>query len=260
MLNVVLCRIFKCYVPLKTQSKHRLMDQVEIKRHLETEYDLSNAILYKLCADNFEHDKVNKILAKTIIIGRTYAVSLNRDRDRNFDERKKSINDDFYQKQVVPIFMKSKLDDQLRVLLKFNSATEALKNALSTHYYLTKKLHRINNQNKRSFSSKYLHFHVPNAFFIYDSRAKLAINEFVKKDDIPNTSKYKFDKEYELFFYKCLFLQKRILESTNLLLTPRQLDNYLLNSANSNLRKRKLSELQTAHNTSLPKHGLLKKF
>lgn len=72
-----------------------------IEQNIQTVYDLSNSILYDMCRNNFNHDSINKILAKTIIIGRTYSAALDRGRQKNSKlNSNKNINDDFYQKKL----------------------------------------------------------------------------------------------------------------------------------------------------------------
>jgi hypothetical protein len=79
--------------------------------------------------------------------------------------------------------------------------------------------------NNRSLASKYLHFHKPNAFFIYDSRASRAISRIIPDDaNIPALDCSNADKEYSSFVRKCLWLREQHKE----LETPRQVDNLLL--------------------------------
>lgn len=102
-------------------------------------------------------------------------------------------------------------------------------------------MRKINKQNKRSFASKYLHFHYPELFFLYDSRANKAINSLVSSRDISKLM-FKFkkivDRTYGIYYLKCLYLQNKILEDEEVLLSPRQLDNLLLRIANKKLRSR----------------------
>ena len=106
------------------------------------------------------------------------------------------------------------------------------------HHFLTNELVKLNGQDKRSFSSKYLHFHLPNLFFIYDSRVKSVINDYIKINDIEFSLIEHVDKEYASFYLKSFFLQKRIYNETGIILTPRQLDKFLLEAGNARLRKK----------------------
>lgn len=191
-------------------------------------WDLGNKILYDLCRNNFTHDTADKVLAKTWLIGRSYSVALER--------RKNKINDneEFYLNTVVNTFIESKLDIILKNLLNYNNISiDNLPKILFAHKYLTEQIFKITELEKRSFSSKYLHFHLPELFYIYDSRAVSAIRLHVPK--LPNELRIlaedtNYDKEYSHFSYKCFWLQKTISEKYNVSLTPRQLDNFLLNT------------------------------
>ena len=118
-------------------------------------WDFGNAILYKLCKDNFKHDTDDHILTKVLFIGRIYAAAVERRKNKSND-----INDNFYTDIVAPTFRKSKLDEQLSKLkIAKTENIENIKLVLQTHYLLTSMLKKITALDKRSFSSKYLHFH-----------------------------------------------------------------------------------------------------
>lgn len=197
---------------------------------------LLNKVLYDLCEEHFDHTSPNAIVAKTQLIGRTYAVALERRKN------KKEINDNFYADSVVKTFKESVLDYQLATLKKNQDLTyKALHEALKTHKYLTDLLFELTELEKRSFSSKYLHFHLPHLFFIYDSRAVSslrAIQEKLPKErkelwDIINDSSV--DKEYSKFACKCFYLTEKIRQELEIRLTTRELDVIFLKKANNML-------------------------
>ncbi len=196
-------------------------------------WDLSNKVLYDLCATNFTHDTDEKVIAKTLLIGRTYAAAIERRKN------KKDINDNFYIDIVAPTFKNSRLDTILTELKQINNlSVDTLPKIIDAHFYLTKTLFEITNLDKRSFSSKYLHFHLPQLFFIYDSRAVIAMRHFLSR--LPKQLKaladrQNIDKEYSHFFYKCFHLRQTINEQHNILLTPRHLDNLLIETANNKI-------------------------
>ena len=204
------------------------------------EWNLGNKVLYDLCSTNFTHDTTEKILAKTLLIGRAYAAAIERRKNKN------GINDNFYLDTVAPAFKKPKLDKILADLKKYKQiSNDTVPKIIDAHNYLTRLLFDITDLEKRSFSSKYLHFHLPELFFIYDTRAVSAMRLFVKKlpknlqvlADRENT-----DREYSNFFYKCYFLREKINEEFKVLLTPRQLDNLLIETANKEkVRQNKLT-------------------
>jgi hypothetical protein len=202
-----------------------------IEKNKITEYDLLNEQLYILCKKHFNHNSPDKILAKTLLIGRTYSAALDRGKDKNktTEEKNKSKNVDFYKEVVVPIFNNTKIDTMLDKI-KCSKKSNLTHLILETHKHLMDKLSKINSEDKRSFCSKYLHFHLPDLFFIYDVRAKSAINNLVKKREIKDqiTMEANHDYEYEVFYRKAVYLQKKINDQYEIDVTPRELDNILL--------------------------------
>lgn len=193
-------------------------------------WDLGNKVLYDLCRQNFTHDTTERILAKTLLIGRAYAAAIERRKN------KKDLNDNFYLDTVAPAFRKPKLDKLLAELKNVRNITaDTIPKIIVSHNYLTQLLFDITELGKRSFSSKYLHFHLPELFFIYDTRAVSAMRRFVNR--LPKELKSladqeNVDKEYSNFFYKCYLLRQNIKEQFVVLLSPRQLDNLLMETAN----------------------------
>lgn len=196
-------------------------------------WDLSNEVLYNLCATHFTHDTDEKIIAKTLLIGRTYAAAIERRKNKS------DINDNFYIDVVAPTFKNSRLDTILSELKQINNlSVDTLPKVIDAHFFLTKTLFDITKLDKRSFCSKYLHFHLPHLFFIYDSRAVIAMRHFSSR--LPKELKVladreNTDKEYSNFFFKCFNLRQTIYEQHNILLTPRQLDNLLIETANNKI-------------------------
>lgn len=198
-------------------------------------WDLGNQVLYDLCANHFTHDTAEKILAKTWLIGRAYAAAIERRKNKN------AINDNFYIDTVVPKFKDSRLDDILADLKRKQLSADTLHDIIDAHYFLTKLLFEITELDKRSLSSKYLHFHLPNLFFIYDSRAVTAMRQFVKR--LPKNlraleNKATVDGEYSTFVYKCFYFRQIIFEQYQVHLTPRQIDNLLIETANKKMAVR----------------------
>ena len=198
-----------------------------------TEWDFGNEVLYKLCKENFEHKEKDKIIAKVWLIGRSYAAAIERRKNKT------DINDNFYIKTVAPAFEKSYLD---KYLLSFRIEKEIsinnIEKILAVHNYLIQIIKEITGMEKRSFCSKYLHFHLPNLFFIYDSRSVAALRNFISR--IPTELMYltkvkESDNEYAKFFIKSFILKKQIKENFGLELTPREIDKILIVKANSEI-------------------------
>ncbi|MGI8656068.1 MAG: hypothetical protein ACR2LC_12715 [Pyrinomonadaceae bacterium] len=100
---------------------------------------------------------------------------------------------------------------------------------LEVHWYLVDHLHEITDQYKRSLASKYLHFHKPNLFYIYDSTVGAGLSKAMPKYRIRKfPSDGKFDAVYASYAFRLLELQKEIKQRFGEELTPRQLDRMLL--------------------------------
>ncbi|KHE90896.1 MAG: hypothetical protein K8F52_05860 [Candidatus Scalindua rubra] len=98
---------------------------------------------------------------------------------------------------------------------------------LSVHKFLLDTFKNITGMEKRSLVSKYLHFHFPNLFYIYDSRAVTSLRKFQKRKRV-RLPQCEFDKEYATFFVKLHGWQQEIYEKTGADLTPREMDRLLL--------------------------------
>jgi hypothetical protein len=198
-------------------------------------WNLANSYIYKIFEENFDHSTDEKILAKTWILGKTYSVALERSRTKKTEKEREK----FYETKVVELFKESNLDDELNELKIFKELDlSILPKLLMIHKRLCDKIITISSQN-RSFSSKYLHFHLPNLFFIYDSIATTKINallklfpelkEKIKLEKIKFQSDInEFDVEYFNFCLKCFFILKLLEEKFEIKLSIRKFDDLLL--------------------------------
>lgn len=200
---------------------------------------VGNSILYEMCKKYPMHTDESEIIAKVWIIGRSYAASIERNRNN------KKTGDKFWSEVVAPEFKKH-FDSSVDGLKNINYFSENnLAIILSVHKQVTDFIKKyITKDNKRSFVSKYLHFHFPKIFFIYDSRVASVItkvldearlkNQDVKKLLLKNINAADVDKVYANFYCKC-FLLWRYCEQNSLNLDPRQIDNYLISIANEKI-------------------------
>jgi hypothetical protein len=70
------------------------------------------------------------------------------------------------------------LDSKIRQLkMEPRMNAELLFQVCELHYELTNLFKEITGKYNRSLASKYLHFHLPNLFYIYDKRASDEINK-----------------------------------------------------------------------------------
>jgi hypothetical protein len=184
-------------------------------------WDLGNRVLYNLCRDHPKHVAADEIVAKIWLIGRSYAASI--ERRKNAIE----VGEEFYEASVAPAMKASAIDQWLAACSVEDSP--GIPKGISIHKQLMDLFASITELDKRSLASKYLHFHLPNAFFIYDSRAKTAITKVVPRLDLlPGIAAETFDKEYKDFVRRCVWLRNEIYSTHSVLLTPRQIDKLLL--------------------------------
>lgn len=211
-----------------------LTKQLIQKAQRSNEWTLGNSVLYKLCEDHPRHTNEEDIVSKIWLIGRTYAASIERRKNTNQD----SIpNDEFYKNIVANKILRANVDEYLNKLPKGNNKNTNLDNLediLSAHYKITQLFYEITELKKRSLASKYLHFHFPNLFFIYDSRAKNALSKLTKSKIKKNQYK-EADSVYAKFCQDAIMLRTTIEKNYNIFLTPRELDNLLLSISHASI-------------------------
>lgn len=200
--------------------------------------EFGNGILYKMCRENPKHDNPDVVSGKVWLIGRAYSAAIER------VKKKENINDDFYKEKVGPTLTDHELDKGLKNLQNIEKATkENAADILSAHKYLQNKIRKITGMEKRSLCSKYLHFHLPRLFFIYDSRVAGALQKLYpgRLRGFDNVFDRDVDRTYTTFFCKALVLKNEIEEKLDLKITPRQIDNFLIDEANGLLRSKRAS-------------------
>ncbi len=188
-------------------------------------WSFGNNILYKMCEDNPKHNEFSKIAGKLWIIGRSYAAAIER-RKAN----RKVASEEFFREIVIKGMLKNgkELDSKIERIQKYLCINkDNIDDILKTHKYLTNIFESFTKLEKRSLSSKYLHFHCPKAFFIYDSRANKNILKLVKKLH-GNKPDKDYDEEYQDFCYRALLLKNYIETKTDKKITPRDIDNILV--------------------------------
>ena len=193
-------------------------------------WTFANDLLYRLCREHPEHNKPEVVIAKIWLIGRTYAAAIERRRNKQLD------NDSFYERKVAPCLMSARLDldGQLGRLGKYEGIdARSIGAVLAAHKKLLDTLNRLTQLNKRSLASKYLHFHCPDLFYLYDTRAVIGLRRIKPgaRVTLAVSGKNDFDPEYARFALKLLDLQEQVARDFRQRLTPRQLDRLLLKLA-----------------------------
>lgn len=196
----------------------------------KSHWDFGNSILYKMCEANPYHNDVDVVIGKIWLIGRSYAAAI--ERRKNSDDYQ---GDDFYFDAVGPkmIEIGSELDNRILSLKKNTyGIADCVPDILSTHKFLMDTFMELTGLEKRSLASKYLHFHCPEKFFIYDSRAKIAIGKVVKRPDKKVLSGIEeYDEEYGDFVCRMLEFQQYLNEKIGTYEKTRDIDSYLLSLA-----------------------------
>ncbi|MCL2208960.1 MAG: hypothetical protein FWB89_02235 [Treponema sp.] len=199
---------------------------------IKSEYNiekLANDILYDMCKKYPSHINKEEIYTKLWLIGRSYSAAL----ERNKSEEK---SENIYLKTIDELIKIGKtLDDKIQKLQPIiNDIT--LYSALNVHKEIVDIFHKTTEQKNRSLASKYLHFHRPDVFYIYDSNASYSLKNCVK-GSIPSNNSY--DNDYLKFCKKAFELKMKINENFNRDFDTRQIDNLLLY-----LHKNKQNEIE----------------
>lgn len=183
-----------------------------------TVWDFGNSVLYDLCKNHPRHDQDSTIIAKIWLIGRSYAAAI----ERRLNVAKMPVGDGFYEDNVAPTVRASKIDAW------FDSITETVSTEkyLEIHAKVTKLFSDISGMQKRSLASKYLHFHFPQHFYIFDSRACNALRQLAKPVRRRHAGQY--DRDYAAFCSRCESLNDQVARLLGRRLTPRELDKVLL--------------------------------
>ncbi len=199
---------------------------VELAR-LPSPWDVGNEVLYELCTRHPFHTEVPAVIAKVWLIGRAYAAAIERGRSKA--EKTEEENDDFYVKKVGSEIVRSEIDIWIKAARQYERpSTESFGTLLEVHHLTTQLFCKISGLKKRSLASKYLHFHVPGLFYIYDTRAVEAVRKLSAVEGCAGRATVPADNDYQKFAEKCLRLQQHIEEQFNVRLTPREIDKLLL--------------------------------
>ena len=188
-------------------------------------WDPTNKLLYEFCARNPLHADLGTIIAKVIVIGRVYAAAIERQRDSMTDLE----GDDFYFNRVGPLIRDSNIDQWIGDAREAELGTEqGMQVMVEVHGRVTGLFRNISGKNKRSLASKYLHFHVPDLFYILDSRALASIRKYNLAAYSPRFLAKGGDAEYIGFVKKCEGLRALAKQTHGYSLSPRHIDNMLL--------------------------------
>jgi len=191
-------------------------------------WSLADLTLYDLCQEHWGHSDLLEVVAKLLLIGRAYGVA---------PERRPNATQfltDFYRDHLAVALMTSDLDSLLSPLRSTRRLTDSeLPAVLAVHSSLLRIFKSATGHSNRSLASKYLHFHVPDLFPMYDSYAVKALASWKPRSRPSRAVHGESDPEYKRFVLKWLDLRDSLEHDHGTLLTPRQLDRILLGNAGS---------------------------
>lgn len=199
----------------------------------ENSWDLSNRVIYEMCARYPYHRTNGEIAGKLLIIGRVYSAAIER------RKTKKTPESDFYLDEALPRIRGAKFDSLLQnPNLKKEPTVANAHHFIQLHQRINGVFAGIAGQSKRSLASKYLHFHRPTKFFIFDSRAAKGLANMMRELGLNGNKEIKIvqsrmkkhqrDAAYMRHFVRCLILRGFIRATCKVTLTPRELDKLLL--------------------------------
>lgn len=162
----------------------------------EEDWSFGDQRLYNMCEEYPKHGKEYLKICKVWLIGRSYAAALERTKEK--DVYKKLAKENF-----------NNIDERIEMLKDCTAIDNCnIEYILNLHNKLVKIYKKVTDLDKISLASKYLHFHLPNLFYLYDSRAKKAIDGIIKIKDIKNFLQY--DDKYADFFKKVDTFRKKL--------------------------------------------------
>lgn len=208
-----------------------------------TNNDIANSVLYEMCIQYPLISDVSQLSAKSFLIGRSYAASP----QRGVKNLSKGMNYNFfdiYANGVINVLNSNKIknfDIELNNLKNISiSSIQDLYLAIRLVILFNDASFKTVNKNTISFTSKLLHFHAKELFFIIDSyaskNAKVAYTNKKIVDQGYKTIKGDliiegiYNTKYNDLIKHCIrcFYIKDNAGLNGYILTPRDVDNYLI--------------------------------
>lgn len=209
---------------LKVKPPSKDLVENRMKKH---SWEIGNQVLYDMCRNHPSQLDPTAIVSKFWLIGRAYSASV--ERRRTSKEKPLSNGENFYDHRLVPVYKQADFDSVFAPLYHYENVSESnLQHLVEIHFKLVQTLNQVTGQWKRSLASKYLHFHFPNLFYIYDSRAESGLGRYVtewQKQRLPTGS---YDPVYYRFSLAMTALRDEIKSNYGLDVSPRQLDQIVL--------------------------------
>jgi hypothetical protein len=189
---------------------------------------VGDSVLYRLCREQPAHSDQAAVVAKLWLVGRAYAAPIER---RSKKTEPGTLTLGSYYCAAADAVIDSNLDGRLELLRARTAAElEDFETSIQIHALLLTALKRVSGTAHRSFVSKYLHFHVPDWFFILDAVASRGLRVECGRQRPPKHLAPGGDPEYRSFVGRAWQLRERLAADAPPRLTLRQLDRLLLRS------------------------------
>lgn len=213
-------------------NRYRYLNKA-LKEH-EKYHQIQDNFLYGLCNKYPYHSRIDEVILKVLVIGRGFATGIERQiavEEHNRGQAIIKLAEHFTRNRELNAIFKRlcKIKGQL--------TTNKLARIIDEHGYLLEVINEITRKDKkgtqriaRSFASKYMHFHngwVP----LYDSRANSTLTSLVrwsKTLELDESCGDHCDWQYYRFCCRLFELRELIRRDVGRILTPRELDTYLL--------------------------------
>lgn len=168
-----------------------------------------NEVLYQMCRDAPGHKSIDVVASKLWLIGRSYAAQLERGAGENFHPERAAwllIRSDFDRDLKKTEGIKRPCLDNLGKILEVHKRLVDLL-AESLPPGCKRKI-------RRSLASKYLHFHKPDVFFLYDSISSKNLRKRLGRDRpaCPDKLKSSGDPMYAEYVVESIHFRDQMLE------------------------------------------------
>lgn len=201
----------------------RRVSKADIRRAcVRRSTDFGNDRLCELCTTYPDHNESSHSIAKIWLIGRAYSAAIERGGAPEGADRLWDV--------VAGAMRKSRLDRLLRELPDGRSPwPQRLASAVQVHAYLMKIWAHKGATGRRSLASKYLHFHRPDIFPMFDTFAAAGIKEVTPDNrHVDRLSVDRGDATYKAFCERYAWLLQHLDETLDKHLTLRNVDRLLL--------------------------------
>jgi len=192
-------------------------------------FDVLNKMLYDAVLTHPSNTDRPAIIAKLLLIGRTYSASVERRKTNG------EVKDERQALEVVIAAAEAIAKSQCaRMLDEFSwdqrLTPERLPEVVAIHRELCNALQHANNRENSSLASKYLHFHRPDLFPIVDSYVREGWSYVMEELELSYRGWRTFGQvnRYQEWCTRILTLRDRLENHTQQPISLRQIDNYLL--------------------------------